>query len=148
MDLRLALIELAAQHRLDPARSRRLHALAGLDGPPPVLERWLPRGVALAAAALGGLGIIVWIAANWDDLGRFGRLALLQGAVLAMCAGALVRRAARAPLALLAMLAIGGLLAASARPDRRRGGSSSRCGPRSGRSPSPCAATRCGRRGR
>jgi uncharacterized membrane protein len=111
MTLRLALIELATQHRLDPPRSRELHALAGVDAPPTGLERWLPRGVAIAAAALGGLGLVVWIAANWDTLGRFGRFALLQGVVLVMCAGALARPAARAPLGLLALLAIGGLFA-------------------------------------
>src|SRR5256714_11040396 len=69
------------------------------------------RLAALAAATLGGLGVILWIAANWDTLGRFGRFALLQGIVVVMCAGALARPAARAPLALLALFAIGGLFA-------------------------------------
>jgi uncharacterized membrane protein len=69
------------------------------------------RTTAAAAAAVGGFGVILWIAAHWDTLGRPGRFALLQGVVLVMCAGAAARPAARAPLALLALLAIGGLFA-------------------------------------
>lgn len=111
MDLRLALYELAAEHRLDRERMQKLFSLAALDDEAPGAARWLPRGVAVLAAALGGLGIVLWIAANWDTLGRFGRFALLQGFVLVMCLGALWRPAARAPLGLLAMLGTGALLA-------------------------------------
>ncbi|HJW10240.1 MAG TPA: DUF2157 domain-containing protein, partial [Albitalea sp.] len=99
MDTRLALYELAAQHRLDANAASQLEQRAGLRDEPAALAHWLPRGVAVLAAALGGLGVILWIAANWDTLGRFGRFALLQGVVLVMCAGALWRPAARAPLA-------------------------------------------------
>jgi len=111
MNLRLGLLELAAAHGLDAAAARRLRVLAGLEQEPAELRQWLPRGLAVLAAALGGFGLILWIAANWDALGRFGRFALLQGVVLAMCAGALWRPAARAPLGLLALLGIGGLFA-------------------------------------
>lgn len=111
MDLRLALYELAAQHRLDAGAFHRLRRLAGLEDEPPPLSRWLPRGVAILAAALGGLGVIFWIAANWESLGRLGRFALLQGVVLATCIAALRRPALRTPAALLALLAIGGLFA-------------------------------------
>jgi uncharacterized membrane protein len=111
MNLRLALYELAARHGLDKAGTRRLHQLAGLHDEPVPLAWWLPRGLAIAAAALGGFGLILWIAANWDSLGRFGRFALLQGVVFIMCLGALWRPVARAPLGLLALLGIGGLFA-------------------------------------
>ena len=111
MDLRLALSEIAAEHRLDARGRARLEELADLRSEPPALAAWLPRGVAVLAAALGGLGLVFWIAANWQTLGRFGRFALLEVFVLAMCAGALWRPAARAPLGLLALLAIGGLFA-------------------------------------
>jgi uncharacterized membrane protein len=111
MDLRLALSDIAAEHRLDARGHARLEELAGLRDEPPALAAWLPRGVAVLAAALGGLGLVFWIAANWQTLGRFGRFALLEAFVLAMCAGALWRPAARAPLGLLALLAIGGLFA-------------------------------------
>ena len=111
MDLRLALHELAAEHRLDRRGADRLEQLAGLAAEPPTLQRSLTLGTAVLAAALGGFGLILWIAANWDTLGRFGRFALLQGSVLAMGLGALWRPAHRVPLALVALLATGALFA-------------------------------------
>lgn len=111
MDLRLALHELAARHRLDHASAQRLHHLAGLDAEPEHLGRRLPRGIAVLAAALLGFGVILWIAANWETLGRFGRFGLLQALVLAAGLGALVRSPARVSMALLAMLGIGALFA-------------------------------------
>ena len=111
MDLRAALSDIAVEHRLDAAAMRRLEELAGVRAEPVTLAAWLPRGVAVLAAALGGLGVVFWIAANWQTLGRFGRFALLEGFILVMCASALWRPAARAPLGLLALLAIGALFA-------------------------------------
>lgn len=115
MSQRTSLFSLAARHRLDAAATRRLFELAGLQGEPAALSLWLPRGVALLAAALVGLGLVLWVAANWDALGRVAQFALLQGAVLAGCMGALAipgsRSAPRQAAALLALLAIGGLLA-------------------------------------
>lgn len=111
MNLRLALYQLAAEHRLDARAMQRLEGLAGLHDPPERLGVWLPRGVAVLAAALGGFGLILWIAANWETLGRVGQFALLQGVAAVMCLGALWRVAARAPFGLLALLAIGGLFA-------------------------------------
>ena len=111
MDVRLALYELAARHELDARAAHQLHHLAGLDREPAALAYWLPRGVAVLAAAIGGLGIIFWIAANWDTLGRFERFALLEFFFVAMCLGALSQTAARTPLSLLALLAVGGMFA-------------------------------------
>lgn len=111
MDFRLALYELAAQHRLDAQATQKLQQLAALNREPASLAYWLPRGIAVLGAAIGGLGIIFWIAANWDTLGRFWRFALLQSFFVVMCLGALWRPAARTPLGLLALLAIGGLFA-------------------------------------
>jgi uncharacterized membrane protein len=111
MDLRLALHDLAAQHRLDAGATRRLHELARLEREPAALARLLPYGVAVLAAVLGGLGLIFWVAANWETLGRFGRFALLQVVFLASCGGALWRPALRKPLLLLALMATGGLFA-------------------------------------
>lgn len=111
MDLRLALYELTAQHQLDAAGADKLAHLAGLNREPTRLAYWLPRGVAVLAAALGGFGVILWVAANWETLGRFGRFALLQALFLVVCIGALVKPNARVPLGLIAMLAIGGLFA-------------------------------------
>ncbi|HJV60537.1 MAG TPA: DUF2157 domain-containing protein [Albitalea sp.] len=111
MEWRLALYDWVIAHRLDADGERALRRVAGLEREPAGLARWLPRGVAVLAAALGALGLVFWIAANWESLGRFGRFALLQGVVLVMCAGALWRPAARTPLALMALAAIGGLFA-------------------------------------
>ena len=75
------------------------------------LERNVPVGLAILGAALGGLGIIFWVAANWDLLSRIGRFGLLQAVLMVMCAGAIFLPAARHALSLLALLAIGALFA-------------------------------------
>jgi uncharacterized membrane protein len=111
MNLRLAVYQLAAEHRLDARAKARLEHLAGLASEPAALHRSLAIGVAVLAAALLGLGLIFWIAANWDALGRFGRFALLQGTVLVMGLGALWLPKQRVPLALVVLLATGGLFA-------------------------------------
>lgn len=111
MNTRQSLYALAAQHRLDNTQTRQLVQLSGLNHEPVALAPWLPRGVAVLAAALGGLGVVMWIAANWETLGRMGRFGLLQALVLAAGMGAALRPAARAPLGLLALLGIGALFA-------------------------------------
>lgn len=111
MDIRTALFDWRERHALDARAAARLEQLAGLRGEPPGLARRLPLGVAVLGIALLGFGLILWIAANWDTLSRAGRFALLQGVVLVALAGALLRPALRAPLALLGFLGIGGLFA-------------------------------------
>ena len=111
MDLRLALLQLAAQHDLTDVQQRRMTELAGTETEPRELAQKTAFGVAVLGAVLGGLGIVFWIAANWSDFGRAGRFAMLQGLVVAMCVGAWARPAARVPLSLLAMLGIGALFA-------------------------------------
>lgn len=111
MDLRLALLELAALHQLTPEATARLTALGQFDTEPPLLKRTVACGVAIAGAALGGLGILFWVAANWNWLTRGQCFALLQAVVVVMCAGALLRTAARLPLCVLAFLSIGALCA-------------------------------------
>lgn len=109
--MRLHLHALEAAHALDASASRRLAAFAKLGHEPASLRRVLPLGLAALAAVLMGLGLVFWIAANWDALGRFGRFALLQGVVVVMGLGALRRAGLRAPLALLVFLATGALFA-------------------------------------
>jgi uncharacterized membrane protein len=111
MNPRLALYELAGRYRLDATATSALLADAGLRSEPPSLARRFRPAVLVLAAALGGLGVILWLAANWDTLGRGGRFALLQGTVAVMCAGAAWRPALRASLGLAALLSIGGLFA-------------------------------------
>jgi uncharacterized membrane protein len=111
MDLRLALLELAAHHELTPAAAAQLNKLAFADAEPRQLARIVLWGMAILGAALGGLGIIFWVAANWGGLTRGGQFALLQSVTVAMSAGALLRPSARVPLGILALLSIGGLFA-------------------------------------
>lgn len=111
MNPRLAVYDLAERYALDAPRTRQLLAAAGLAGEPDAVRRWLWPAVASIGAALCGLGIILWLAANWDTLGRFGRFALLMALVLAFCVGAALRPRFARPLGLLALLTTGGLFA-------------------------------------
>jgi uncharacterized membrane protein len=111
MNVRLNLLELAGRHHLSRPQTQQLLQAAGLVDEPAALAVWLPRGVAVLAAALGGLGVVMWIAANWDAMGRVGHFALLQGLVLAAGVGAALIARARVPLGLLALLGIGALFA-------------------------------------
>jgi uncharacterized membrane protein len=111
MNIRLAVLQLIALHDLDATRAQRLRQLAGLDAEPAILTHWLPRAVAVLGAALCGLGIVFWIAANWDSLSRLGQFALLQGFLVAASAAALWSPRARLPLGLLVLLGTGGLFA-------------------------------------
>lgn len=111
MNVRQSLLELAARHHLNRPQTQQLLQAAGLVDAPTALAVWLPRGVAVLAAALGGLGVVMWIAANWDTMGRLGHFALLQGLVLATGVGAALLPQARAPLGLLSLLGIGALFA-------------------------------------
>ena len=106
MNLRTAWLALVQHHALDRPTALQLESLAPWHEPPPQLQRHLWRTVAVLAAALGGLGIVMWIASNWDTLGRPARFALLQGFVAVMYAGALWRAAARVPLGILALLVV------------------------------------------
>ena len=111
MDPRPALHELAVRYSLPRADADALQRLAEREPEPSQLQHTLPLGIAILAAALGGLGIIFWVAANWDTLGRSGKFALLQSLIVVMCGGTLLRPKARPALGLLALLAIGGLFA-------------------------------------
>jgi uncharacterized membrane protein len=111
MSHRLALYGLAQAHHLDAQATKQLLILGGQSGEPPAAAQRVWQALALLAAALVGLGLVMWVAANWDDLGRAGRFALLQGVVVAMGLGACLRPAQRAPLGLLTLLAVGALFA-------------------------------------
>lgn len=111
MTQRLAIYQLTRDHGLDAQASARLFALAGLSGEPSAAAQRLWQALALLAACLVGLGLVMWVAANWDDLGRTGRFWLLQAVVVAMGLGASLRPALRAPLGLLTLLAVGALFA-------------------------------------
>lgn len=85
--------------------------MRGVTDEPAQLQVWLPRGLAVLAAALLGLGLVMWVAANWADFGRSGRFGLLQAAVLASTLAAAAKPRWRAPAALLTLAATGALFA-------------------------------------
>ena len=83
--------------------------LAGVHG---VIPR-LPLGmVGLGAAGvLIGFGIVLWIAANWQAIDKFEKFALVGGAILTAAILGGVFERMRGGMALLGLLAIGGLYA-------------------------------------
>ena len=111
MNIRGALHALADTHCLDADARRRLLALTGAHEEPAPLVRRVPLALAVLAAALVGLGVVMWIAANWETFGRMGRFALLMALVAAAGLGAALRPGARPALTLLAFLGIGALFA-------------------------------------
>jgi len=111
MSTRLAILELTHRHRLDAATLASLWRIARLGEPPPQLPALMRRGVGMLAALLAGLGLIFLVAANLDALSRLQKFVLLQGCTAAVCLGAAFLPRMRTPLALLGLLAIGGLFA-------------------------------------
>lgn len=111
MDLQLAVNDIAERYQLSPHDRLRLDEIAAVNAEPDNMKHTVLAGTAIIGAALAGMGVIFWIAANWDSLGRFGQFALLQALIVAMCAGAVLRPQARLPMALIALLAVGGLFA-------------------------------------
>jgi hypothetical protein len=111
--LRQSALDLCAQHHLHGADLQRLRQHLGLHDSSAQLANTntLPRAITILAAALGGLGLLMWLAANWGDMPRGLRFALLQGVVLVMALGAWRLPRWRAPLGLLAFVATGGLFA-------------------------------------
>lgn len=111
MNLRLAILALTDKYQLSASHHAELKRLAGVGRQPVALSRHLQTGVAILGAALGGLGMLFWIAANWPSLSSGARFALLEAALAAALVGAWLRPAARVPLSLLGFIACGGLLA-------------------------------------
>ncbi|NYE61214.1 putative membrane protein [Duganella sp. 1224] len=111
MNLRHAILVLTATYELTSEQHNELNQLAALGEPPPDLARSLHAGLAIVGVALGGLGILFWIAANWQSMPPGGRFALLQTLLVAALLGAWLRPAARVPLSLLGFITCGGLFA-------------------------------------
>lgn len=111
MNLRLAILILTKKYRLSAEAGDELKRYACLDEEPPALSRQLPFGMALAGASFSGLGIIFWIAANWESFSRLGRFTLLQATLACLLFGSWRHTATRVPLALAGFLVCGGLFA-------------------------------------
>ncbi len=84
--------------------------LLGKQSANPEAISWIGRAALLGAAALFGFGVLLWIAANWDDFGRFGRFGLAGGVIAASSIAAALKPSLRVPGCLIAMLGTGGLL--------------------------------------
>lgn len=110
MNPRLAIHELSGALNLTPQQRLALEEIAGLDGQSTLPAR-LPQVTALLGAALIGLGVILWLAANWPELGRMTKFALLEALIVAGAVGALWKAEARPALLLVTLLAQGGVLA-------------------------------------
>nr|WP_295083000.1 DUF2157 domain-containing protein [uncultured Roseateles sp.] len=110
-DIRLILYRWVSRHGLDAKQHVQLLREAGQGQEPAGLQQRLIQGLAVLAAALAAFGLLMWLAANWDDLGRFGRFALLQGLVLLLALAAWRRPSQRAALGLALFLVLGGLFA-------------------------------------
>ncbi len=111
MNRRLAIFELAQCHGLTPVQVRGLIALREPAADSHTEANALLRATGIAAAALVGLGIVLWIAANWAEIGRTGKFALLQAVIIVMALAGLARSSSRLPALLLAFLGQGAVLA-------------------------------------
>jgi uncharacterized membrane protein len=111
MTSRVHLYQLAQAQKLSADAARQLESLAGLSTEPAqAAQSWWPT-VRLLAAGLLGFGLILWVAANWDALGRWGQFALLQGWVTLGAVLAWRIAALRVPMGLICLLGIGALFA-------------------------------------
>lgn len=109
--MHITLHEWVQRFALDSARAQRLWQLAGINQPPARFGKTLERGLALLAALLLGVGLVFWVAANWEVQTRAFKLGLLEGATLLSVLAALPWPRLRTAALLLATLTLGGLLA-------------------------------------
>jgi uncharacterized membrane protein len=103
------LLQAAQNSGLGAPQRQTLYALA--TRPPAATLRWLLRGLAMSAALLLGLGLIFWIAANWQLHTRGFKLGVVQTALAVAVLLAVAVPRARTAALLAATLALGGLLA-------------------------------------
>lgn len=112
MMTRLALLDMVERLQLDNKQASILWRLAGFECEP---RRQLPPRMRLGVTLLGisfvGLGLIFWIAANWNLLSRLQQFALLQCLVLAPCAAVAALARGQVPFGLFSLFATGSLFA-------------------------------------
>ncbi len=102
---------LAAQFSLQSDAITQLWRLSKLHQTPDDLGKQTERGLGAVAALLLGVGLIFWVAANWQEQTRQFKFYGIQAVLLASILGALAWPRGRKGLLLLATLALGGLLA-------------------------------------
>lgn len=102
---------IALQQPAQPDWREKLYAWATERPPDAFLARAMRYGFMLVAALLLGAGLIFWIAANWQALGRGAKLGLIEAGLLGALAAACLLPRARTGALLCAQLVLGGLLA-------------------------------------
>lgn len=102
---------LSERFKLSSGDTDQLWALSNLHQIRPTFARNAERGLGSIAGLFVGLGLIFWVAANWQDQSRQFKFYLLQSALLVCVMGAVFLPRARNPLLLMSTLCLGGLLA-------------------------------------
>lgn len=111
MEQRTVLLHLAKAQSLSSERFRALCDFVLPKPDPTISDWWLRRMLLLLTALCAGLALIFWIAANWDSWSTFARFTLAEGVLAASLLAGCPRSRLRPAALLLAMLALGGLLA-------------------------------------
>ena len=111
MNRRLTVYELGSLVGLNETQVRHLATVVGVDQEPDWLVRRLPHAVAFLGASLVGLGVILWLAANWPDLDRATKFALLQALIACAGTAGFFWAPVRSVALLLAFFAQGGVFA-------------------------------------
>lgn len=109
-----SLRSLAGTRRLDARALSRARELGGITPDADQWRRFLQRLCVIGGAALLGAALVCFIAYNWSELGRWFRFALFEGALLLSAIATVVlmpKPGAHRAVALMAFLALGGLLA-------------------------------------
>ncbi|MCA1248866.1 DUF2157 domain-containing protein [Massilia sp. MS-15] len=107
LSTRLALLELARQRRLSASAYEELRHIASLRESVHLPEATVRQRVRILAAALAGLGLIFFLAANWEAQNPFAMFLLLETLLAAACYGAARFVRFRVGLALFGLLTIG-----------------------------------------
>ena len=105
---------LGAAGHLDARSWRRARELAGLSPTGAQWRAFLDHALGIGGALLLASAMVYFVAFNWQEMGRFAKLALLEGAVAAAAIAALVLRnrpAFARPAWLAATILLGALLA-------------------------------------
>lgn len=111
MNTLFTLHAIADAHALTPEQRARLIGFAHMKLDPAIVLHRISCAAGMIGAVLVGLGIICWIAANWNGHSRIGYFLALQSIVIASCIGAFLRQGGRVALGLVALLSIGALFA-------------------------------------
>ena len=107
---RLALLELAGKQQLSSSAYDELRRIATTGNTLSLSAGTVRRSIRILALGLAGLGLIFFIAANWEAQDPLAMFVVLEGFVAAGCYGAVRFTRLRIGFVLFALLSIGALL--------------------------------------